>query len=67
MPKIMMSDIPSLVISISIYAALLFVEFNADYNDGWQKGYPDHKNFEKNGARHIPPSAADTDKSRPWR
>lgn len=47
MPKSMLSDILSLVLSVSVHAVLLFVAYSAGRNDGYQEGYLDDKDFEK--------------------
>lgn len=47
MPKIMISDVLSLIISIFIHAVLLFVAYRAGRNDGYREGYLDDKEFEK--------------------
>lgn len=58
MPKIMMPDILSLVISVSIHTVLLCVAYRAGHNDGYREGYLDSKDFDKtvqDTFRHVPP------------
>lgn len=62
MPKIMIPDILSLVISVSIHTVLLFVAYRAGHNDGYREGYLDDKVFEKtvqDTFRHVQPIQMD--------
>lgn len=58
MPKIMIPDILSLIISVFIHTVLLFVAYRAGHNDGYREGYLDSKDFEKNGAGYVPSYSA---------
>jgi len=62
MPKIMIPDILSLVISVSIHTVLLCVAYRAGHNYGYREGYLDDKMFEKtvqDTFRHVPPIRMD--------
>lgn len=62
MPKSMLSDILSLVLSVSVHAVLLFVAYSAGRNDGYREGYLDDKDFEKtvqDTFQHVPPIRMD--------
>lgn len=62
MPKIMISDLLSLAIYVSIHAVLLFVAYRAGHNDGYREGYLDYKYFEKtvqDTFQHVPPIRMD--------
>lgn len=47
MPKIMIPDILSLIISVFIHTVLFFVAYRTGHNDGYREGYLDYKYFEK--------------------
>ena len=47
MPKIMIPDILSLIISVFIHTVLICVAYRAVRNDGYREGYLDDKGFEK--------------------
>lgn len=62
MPKIMIPDILSLVISVFIHTVLLFVAYRAGHNNGYREGYLDYKYFEKtvqDTFQHVPPIRMD--------
>lgn len=62
MPKIMISDVLSLIFSVFIHAVLLFVAYRAGHNDGYREGYLDDKEFEKtvqDTFRHVQPIKMD--------